>query len=32
MEARVGKKLAMKKKWSKVNNQKRLTAVEYWLM
>jgi hypothetical protein len=28
MEVRVEKKLAMKKKWSKVSNQKRLTVIE----
>jgi hypothetical protein len=32
MEVKVGKKLAMEKKWSKLNNQKRLTGVECWLM
>jgi hypothetical protein len=31
MEVRVEKKLAMKKKWSKVSSQKRLTVVECWL-
>jgi hypothetical protein len=28
MEVRVGKKMAMKKKWSKVSSQKRLSMVE----
>jgi hypothetical protein len=32
MEVKVGKKMAMKKKWSKVNNQKILIVVESCLM
>jgi hypothetical protein len=31
IEVRVEKKLAMKKKWSKVRSQKGLTVVECWL-
>jgi hypothetical protein len=29
MEVRVGKKWAMKKKWSKLSSQKRLTVIEF---
>jgi hypothetical protein len=31
MEVRFGKKMATKKKWSKVRSQKKLTVVECWL-
>jgi hypothetical protein len=31
MEVRVGKELATKKQWSKVNNQNRVTVIERWL-
>jgi hypothetical protein len=31
MEIKVGKKLALEKKWAKVSSQNRLTVVECWL-